>query len=68
MHAAPLHALTPAQLAELRRDAGLNQRELADAIGISQSYVSHLETGRRTNPTVAVLERFVRACSRSRPG
>jgi transcriptional regulator with XRE-family HTH domain len=35
-------------IAALRRRAGLTQAELAASIGISQAYLSMIETGRRT--------------------
>ncbi|MCU1416919.1 MAG: putative transcriptional regulator [Schumannella sp.] len=41
---------TPADLGNLvervRRGAGLTQRELADRLGISQRYISELESGK----------------------
>ena len=33
-------------LAELRADAGLSQRELADRLGVSQRYIVELEQGK----------------------
>lgn len=40
--------------ARLRREAGLTQEQLAERCGLSQQYLSGLESGRR-NPTVVTL-------------
>ena len=40
--------------ARLRRQAGLTQEQLAERCGLSQQYLSKLESGRR-NPTVVTL-------------
>ncbi len=45
-----------AKLRQLRRDRNLTQPELADAIGIEQSYLSKLETG-KSLPSNAVFRR-----------
>jgi transcriptional regulator with XRE-family HTH domain len=41
---------SPAALRWTRKAKGLRQRELADALGISRSYVSELECGTRSAP------------------
>lgn len=43
----PAHAALAAAVAELRKGAGLTQRQLADAVGREQSYVGRIETGQR---------------------
>ena len=40
--------------ARLRKEAGLTQDQLAERCGLSQQYLSKLESGRR-NPTVVTL-------------
>lgn len=40
---------------EYRKKAGLTQRELATQVGVTQSYIHALETGKRTNPSINVL-------------
>jgi transcriptional regulator with XRE-family HTH domain len=45
------------RLRELRRTAGLNQAQLAERLGITQSMVSKLEMGRST-PTTETIERL----------
>ena len=40
--------------ARLREEAGLTQEQLAERCGLSQQYLSGLESGRR-NPTVVTL-------------
>jgi transcriptional regulator with XRE-family HTH domain len=44
-----------------RRDAGLSQRALAAATGVSPSTIARIEKG-RMEPTVALLTRLVEAC------
>ena len=48
-------------LREARDRAGLSQRELADRAGTSQAMVARIEGGRQS-PSMATLERLVRAC------
>jgi transcriptional regulator with XRE-family HTH domain len=38
------------RLRELRKAKGLNQKELADKVGIDFTYLSKLENGRRSSP------------------
>jgi transcriptional regulator with XRE-family HTH domain len=47
-----------------REAAGLSQRELAQRAGTSQAMVARIEGGRQS-PSVATLERLVRACGRA---
>jgi transcriptional regulator with XRE-family HTH domain len=44
-----------------RRQAGLSQRALAAATGVSPSTIARIEKG-RMEPTVALLTRLVEAC------
>jgi transcriptional regulator with XRE-family HTH domain len=50
-------------LAEARRGAGFTQAQLAACLGISQSAVAKMER-EDANPTVATLERALRALGR----
>lgn len=47
------------QLTELRKDAGLGQREIADAMGVSIARVSQIEHGEVTS--FEVIARYVEA-------
>ena len=49
------------QLRDMRLRCGLGQGELAARLGIDQSHVSRIESGRR-DPAVDVLERWAAAC------
>jgi transcriptional regulator with XRE-family HTH domain len=44
-----------------RRHAGLSQRALAEATGVSPSTIARIEKG-RMEPTVALITRLVEAC------
>lgn len=44
-----------------RLAAGLSQMALAAAAGVSQTYISDLERGTQSNPTIAVVRRLERA-------
>lgn len=46
-------------LAELRREHGLTQRDLADRLGVSQAQVARIERG--PNPTMRSLHRYLAA-------
>ncbi len=45
----------------LSRRGLMNQEELAEKAGIRRGYISELETGKATNPTVGVVERLSEA-------
>lgn len=49
-------------LTELRRAAGLTQRQLADAAGWKQSYVARLESAIDRMPSPETVARFAEAC------
>jgi transcriptional regulator with XRE-family HTH domain len=46
---------------EARRRAGLTQRRLAEAVGVSQPTVARIESG-TTQPSFALVARLVEAC------
>lgn len=48
------------QIANLRGNAGMTQQQLADAIGVTNSHISYLETGRR-EPTLRTLRKIATA-------
>lgn len=43
-------------LVELRTNAGLTQRDLADQLGVSQRYIVELEQGKQTKSVERLLE------------
>jgi len=45
----------------IRQEAGLSQKELAEAAGIDQSYLSMIESGQRRNPGTKVIVRLAQA-------
>jgi transcriptional regulator with XRE-family HTH domain len=47
------------KLRELRRERGLNQKDMASALGISAAYLSALEHGRRGAPTWALTQKII---------
>lgn len=49
------------ELRRLRQEAGLQQTELADRLGVAQSHISRIENG--TPTTTTVLEGWIRECS-----
>jgi transcriptional regulator with XRE-family HTH domain len=50
-----------------RRATGLRREEVADLAGISVDYLTRLEQGRATSPSVQVIEAFARALRLSDP-
>ena len=46
---------------DLRTKQDMSQRELAKKAGVSVAYIAHLESGFRTNPSLAVLKRLAKA-------
>lgn len=42
----------------IRKDRGINLRTFAKLAGKSASYISSIETGKRSAPSIAVLENF----------
>lgn len=47
------------KVAELRKRLGMTQRQLADAVGVTESTISNWEQGRNS---LEGLERFVKLC------
>jgi transcriptional regulator with XRE-family HTH domain len=45
----------------LRTERGLSQQELAKRARVTQAYVSELERGLRSNPSIAVITRLAQA-------
>ena len=46
------------KIAEMREDKHLNQKELAARLGVSQQFVSQIETGEGRNLTLATIMRI----------
>ena len=46
---------------QYREEQGLLMREVAEKSGISIGYLSHLEKGRRDNPSTEVMEKIAKA-------
>jgi transcriptional regulator with XRE-family HTH domain len=46
---------------DLRIQRGLSQRELAKIAGVSDPYITLLETNQRTNPSLTVLRQLAKA-------
>ena len=47
------------KLRALRREKGVSQKEMAEAIGVSAAYLSALEHGRRGVPTWPLLQKII---------
>ena len=47
-----------ARLRTLRKERGVTLKNLSDALGVSQAYLSALETGRRPKPTPARVDQI----------
>ena len=54
-------ALLIQKIAEMRRSSHLNQKALAERLGVSQQVVSRIETGENENLTIDTLTRLARA-------
>lgn len=48
-------------LVDIRKQAGLKQRDVAERAGISQPFYSAIETGKRGNPLKVVYARAIAA-------
>lgn len=48
------------KLSELRRSAGMSQRELAKSVGLTAPAITQYETGKR-NPNIAMICRLAKA-------
>ena len=51
-------------LYKARKDAGLTQKQLADILGIKQTYVAQIEKGKK-NITLATIAKFAFACGKT---
>ena len=51
------------EMKKIREEKKLSQKELAKKLGISQSTLSDYEAGRRKNPGIGIVKRFVNALS-----
>ncbi len=49
------------KLKERRKELGMTQGQLALKTGLAKGYISDLETGRRNNPSLAVMEKIAKA-------
>jgi transcriptional regulator with XRE-family HTH domain len=47
------------KMRELRQERGLNQKDMAAALGVSAAYLSALEHGRRGVPTWALTQKII---------
>lgn len=56
----PAAFLLARKVGQLRKSRGLTLRDLADATGISNAYLSQLETGKVENPGVFTLLRLTK--------
>ncbi|WP_169815675.1 MmyB family transcriptional regulator [Nocardia inohanensis] len=54
-------------LRKLRLERGLSRERLAFAAGVSTSYITHLEAGKRNRPTAAVMTALVRHLEKLEP-
>jgi transcriptional regulator with XRE-family HTH domain len=52
----PVQKRLAAMLVELRKKAGLRQVDLAEKLGVYQSWVTHLESGQRRIDVVELIE------------
>jgi transcriptional regulator with XRE-family HTH domain len=48
-------------LKKLRIAKGLTQEQLGNKVGVSDAYITMLETGARKNPSLDLLERLAKA-------
>ncbi|MBF0490909.1 MAG: helix-turn-helix transcriptional regulator [Candidatus Omnitrophica bacterium] len=49
------------KIAEMRKKSNLNQKALAERLGVSQQVISRIETGEKDNLTIDTLTRLARA-------
>ena len=53
------------RIAELREDKHMNQAELAKKLGVSQQFISQIETGQESNLTMGTLLRLATTLGRA---
>jgi transcriptional regulator with XRE-family HTH domain len=58
-----MHDHLPARLKSARKSAGMTQRELADATGLSQSYLAQIEQGDKM-PSLETLQKIATSLGR----
>ena len=52
------------RIADLRRNLGLSQRQIADKCGVTQQFIQQIESGKK-NPSVKVLTKLAEALDSS---
>ena len=57
--------VTPESLQKLRRESGLTQSELADEVGVSQSYIARVERG-SLDPKLSVVSKIIEVLNRKK--
>jgi len=45
----------------LRQGKGLSQKELADQVGVTDAYITMLESGKRKNPSLDIQRKLAKA-------
>jgi transcriptional regulator with XRE-family HTH domain len=45
----------------LREEKGLSQKALAKRVGVTDAYITMLETGKRKNPSLDILKKLAKA-------
>lgn len=53
------------KLKSIRKEKGITLAELAEECGISAGYLSHLENGSRTHPSIEVMEKIAKALNKT---
>lgn len=53
------------KIRKIRLEQGITLSELAYKSGISVGYLCHLEKGRRTNPSVIIMERIAKVLNKT---
>ena len=49
------------RIKQLRTKQGLSVRDLAEKVGVSHAYISMLETGAKTNPSLDLVKQLAKA-------
>jgi transcriptional regulator with XRE-family HTH domain len=49
------------ELQRMRKARQMSQAQLAEAVGVTQGYISHLELGMKKNPSIRVLSKIAKA-------
>lgn len=45
----------------LRQEKGLSQKALAEQVGVTDAYITMLESGKRKNPSLDILKKLAKA-------